>query len=421
MVAGASATEPMTLTKLTSICGIFSADSAGALQCEYKDGSKCTLQGVTVQRETREGNNLAPLIKIALKVKAEENPEKILWYHEGKNFCFDVSENIARNRITCEKVMPDINFNLFEIKEVDDLKNVSQESSSHRYALLITNSYKGDKSPLPGTEDDGRRMHAYLQKKGFQIIWMQDFDKQESDPLFPNCKNMKRQILKFAQGRTAGDVLWFHYSGHGTQISGEKSGDEADGKDEAMVPCKWDRSIDGLVSDDWLYDHFVCQIPPDVETNVVFDCCHSGSAMDLPYSFDLNENKFTKNNYPGQAVERAFTFGAAGKAPPSGQRIVRDGVKILYISGCADTETSKEVSWKKDGKIIKRGGTLTLALLETFSKNGDKITLGELAKHLFEAGKEQKQAPCISCTIQVPASTKFANVIDGKSGGLFSW
>lgn len=72
---------------------------------------------------------------------------------------------------------------------------------------------------------------------------------------------MRTQFLAFTQGKTDGACLWFHFSGHGTQITGELSGDEADNKDEALVPSNWDKTAKGLISDDWLYDNLVCKVP----------------------------------------------------------------------------------------------------------------------------------------------------------------
>merc|ERR1711963_182225 len=62
-------------------------------------------------------------------------------------------------------------------------------------------------------------------------------------------------------GAQAGDRLFFHYSGHGTQVA-DKDGDgpqEEDGMDEAICPA--DFRVKGLIVDDILHDILVEGIP----------------------------------------------------------------------------------------------------------------------------------------------------------------
>ena len=48
-------------------------------------------------------------------------------------------------------------------------------------------------------------------------------------------------------GVRPGDYLFFHYSGHGGQQA-DKDGDEADGKDETLVPLDYQTA--GQITDD---------------------------------------------------------------------------------------------------------------------------------------------------------------------------
>ena len=58
------------------------------------------------------------------------------------------------------------------------------------------------------------------------------------DPNFnaqrPTGTNIKKALTRLITTAQAGDILVFHFSGHGMQLP-DKSGDEADGKDEAIV------------------------------------------------------------------------------------------------------------------------------------------------------------------------------------------
>ena len=70
-----------------------------------------------------------------------------------------------------------------------------------------------------------------------------------------------------------GDVLVFHYSGHGTQVR-DTDGDEEDGTDEALVPV--DFQDGAFLIDDDLRDIFN-NLAPGVNLTCFIDCCHSGS------------------------------------------------------------------------------------------------------------------------------------------------
>jgi len=91
-------------------------------------------------------------------------------------------------------------------------------------------------------------------------------------------------IRSYPKKLRSGDVFFFHYAGHGTD--GRRNKKEADGKNEAMCPSDCDTN--GLISDDWLTDNFINKIPGGVEVVVMFDCCRSGSLLDLPYTFKNN-------------------------------------------------------------------------------------------------------------------------------------
>ncbi|MDM8516003.1 caspase family protein [Desulfobacterales bacterium HSG16] len=88
----------------------------------------------------------------------------------------------------------------------------------------------------------------------------------------------KNGILKrlhyMADTAQAGDYLFFHFSGHGSQVR-DRDGDELnDHMDELL--CPWDMDWDGTyILDDDLEDVFK-KIPDGVNFEVIMDCCHSG-------------------------------------------------------------------------------------------------------------------------------------------------
>jgi len=60
------------------------------------------------------------------------------------------------------------------------------------------------------------------------------------------------------------------------------NGDEASGKDQTMVPMDFDGK-NGHIIDDVIYSEVVGKLPEGCELFCLFDCCHSGTIMDLPY------------------------------------------------------------------------------------------------------------------------------------------
>jgi hypothetical protein len=78
------------------------------------------------------------------------------------------------------------------------------------------------------------------------------------------------------------DALFFHYSGHGGQQA-DTDGDEADGMDENIYPL--DHKTAGTIVDDDMHAIMVKTLPQGCRLTAIFDCCHSGSALDLPYIY----------------------------------------------------------------------------------------------------------------------------------------
>jgi uncharacterized caspase-like protein len=74
---------------------------------------------------------------------------------------------------------------------------------------------------------------------------------------------------------SAGDVLVFHYSGHGSQVP-DRHGDEVDGLDEII--CPYDLDWENPFTDDDLYD-VVKGLAPGANLTVILDCCHSGTGL----------------------------------------------------------------------------------------------------------------------------------------------
>ena len=151
-----------------------------------------------------------------------------------------------------------------------------------RFALLIGINYKGTDSELNGCINDVLKMKEILMTHfGFlesNIVILTDETKLK--PTGQNIINeITNLILKtFAQPDSQ---IWVHYSGHGASIQDQNS-DEADGMDEVIIPL--DFQTKGIISDDKLHSLFK-HLPSKTQCICFFDCCHSGTILDLKYKF----------------------------------------------------------------------------------------------------------------------------------------
>eukprot|EP00752_Nemacystus_decipiens_P011242 g9991.t1 len=154
-------------------------------------------------------------------------------------------------------------------------------------SLLIGINYVGQQGQLSGCHNDVDMMKKYITSHGYSMeeadckVLMDD-DVHGA----PTHKGIVEAFRWLTADASAGDSLFMHYSGHGGSVA-DKSGDEADNKDETMVPVDYQAS--GQITDDEILKELVLVLPEGVTLTVVMDCCHSGSILDLPYSLKADE------------------------------------------------------------------------------------------------------------------------------------
>lgn len=142
-----------------------------------------------------------------------------------------------------------------------------------RKALLVgVNDYKGI-SDLRGCINDVTNMRSILKTYlGFtnRDIRVLVDERASKDNIIHRLKHMVANAVP-------GDLLVFHFSGHGSQVR-DRDGDELkDHMDEII--CPWDMNWDnGFITDDTLNDIFR-SLKPGVMLEVILDCCHSGTGL----------------------------------------------------------------------------------------------------------------------------------------------
>jgi uncharacterized caspase-like protein len=148
-----------------------------------------------------------------------------------------------------------------------------------RKALLIGINYFGQKGELKGCINDVNNVKQFIQSQyKFNDIRVLTDDQQSNLPTRSNILDSFRWLVQDAR---EGDCLFLHYSGHGAHQD-DKHGDEADGQDETLVPVDYQKA--GMITDDDVHGALVAPLQRGVRLTAVFDCCHSGSIMDLPFT-----------------------------------------------------------------------------------------------------------------------------------------
>ncbi|KAH8112778.1 caspase domain-containing protein [Phellopilus nigrolimitatus] len=213
-------------------------------------------------------------------------------------------------------------------------------------ALLIGSNYSGQKHELKGCRDDVKNMYEYLKRNGFKHdnidILM---DMWEYEP--PTRENIISHMEMLIAGAKPGDSLFLHYSGHGGQTK-DKDEDELDGEDEGIYPVNYQISKPkGILVDDIMHDILVDKLPEGVHLTAIFDSCHSGSVLDLPYRLDL-DGKITKMD-PRKTRKDTEHLG-----------------RVILWSGCNDSQTSADTKIK--GESV---GAMSYAFIEASESHPD--------------------------------------------------
>lgn len=156
---------------------------------------------------------------------------------------------------------------------------VPENFSGTRRAVCIGINYVGQKGELRGCVSDVKNMVKYIKAvHGFEdhnITLLLDDGVHTS----PTHDNILAAYKKLASEAKPGDAVFTHYSGHGGKLR-DDDGDEKDGYDETLVPV--DFASSSQIRDDDVFTTLIGPMPKGVVMTSVFDCCHSGTVLDLP-------------------------------------------------------------------------------------------------------------------------------------------
>lgn len=194
-------------------------------------------------------------------------------------------------------------------------------------------NYPGTSAELAGCHNDTNNMRLAFLRREFEIMLLCTDAASTPSNMQPTLDNMKRILKLVAKSARKGDTIVLHYSGHGTYVR-DRSGEEKDGYDEALVPTDYHRV--GLLTDDWLYDNFIAKLPEGCTLFGIMDCCHSGTSLDLPYQL---QGGSASNGFAGAQAQRT-TNRPSVKA------------KVYMVSGCRDDQTAAD-AWESVVRQVK--------------------------------------------------------------------
>ncbi|CAE7100703.1 unnamed protein product [Rhizoctonia solani] len=202
---------------------------------------------------------------------------------------------------------PPVRFFLVTLRIPANQEYLEMSHGNRKKALCIGINYIGQDVQLQGCINDVHKIADFLTVQfGYrkENIWKLTDDATDPRDL-PTRENIIKAMRWLVEGAQPTDSFFFHFSGHGGQTK-DLDGDEADGFDEVIYPADF-REMGHIVDDD-LNEIMVQPLPPGCRLTAIFDCSHSGSALDLPYTYST-DGKLKEHSQLVQTGRGLLSFG----------------------------------------------------------------------------------------------------------------
>ncbi|XWS75417.1 hypothetical protein CRYUN_Cryun01aG0086100 [Craigia yunnanensis] len=268
-----------------------------------------------------------------------------------------------------------------------------------RLAVLVGCNYPSTQFMLHGCINDVVAMRdVLLQRFGFDsshVELLTDVPVPGS-LILPTGANIKAALNRMVDKAEAGDVLFFHFSGHGTTISSLEPG-QPFRQDEAIVPC------DLNVITDMDLRQLIRRLPKGSSFTILSDSCHSGGLIDkekeqighstlekiIPTVYHRPKSissktihQCLKSVWPepnpdiGSLMSGIFGKDVSLKFLPQLERDLfksLDENEGILLSGCEANETSADVVWSNSsgGKAY---GAFTSAVRQVLAENSGALS-----------------------------------------------
>jgi hypothetical protein len=192
------------------------------------------------------------------------------------------------------------------------------------------------------------------------------------DFIQPTRTNIVTQLNNMIKDSVNLEEIWFHYSGHGSQLKDRNSEMR-----DIIIPSNY--QDEGFIMDSELLD-IISKIK--CRSIFVFDCCHSGSVCDMPWTFEYTDG--SQNNY---SKSRTNTINI-------------ENPNIYVFSGCRDDQSSADSSNTLDQSV----GAFSNAFVECLRANHHNISITDLYKNIcvYLLQNGYSQTPILSSSNQNP-------------------
>ncbi|KAG0322198.1 Ca(2+)-dependent cysteine protease [Linnemannia gamsii] len=298
---------------------------------------------------------------------------------------------------------------VLEARHADGTHVSLSNCTGERRAVLIGINYTGHANALHGCVNDTAIMKGFLQDRGFEDDKIRILtDDQVGTCWMPTRENILENLKWLIRDAKKNDSYFLHYSGHGGQIQ-DFDGDETAGFDNCIFPL--DHTETGVITDDELHNMLVKALPPGVRLTAVFDCCHSGSALDLPYLYASTgyiRGSSALANLGHELVEGNFDAEAIKELQAKWQKLQAEekefarqvslkaaDADVIMFSGCKDDQTSADVKVTRGGKSSSNGA-MTYAFTKSIRENPEQ-SYQEMLNSIRDLLKEKyKQKPQLS-------------------------
>ncbi|KAI7880730.1 peptidase C14 [Lichtheimia hyalospora FSU 10163] len=299
--------------------------------------------------------------------------------------------------------------------------------SGRKRALLIGINYFNTPNQLDGCINDVHNIKNFLTTLwGFQeqdMVILTD-DQQESR-FIPTRANIIAAMKWLVSDAQEDDSFFFHYSGHGGYLP-DDDGDEDDGYDETIFPVDHENYDDttGQIRDDEMHDLLVKPLPEGCRLTAIYDSCHSGTVLDLPYTYStkgtLKEQNMFKHAGKGLLeVGLAYATGDREAALTSliglGQSLLKARntqeenretnsslADVIMFSGCKDDQTSADA--QEAGKAT---GAMSYAFTTTLRDNPNQ-TYNQLLNNVRDILRDRyAQRPQLSSSHPLDVNAQF--------------
>ncbi|KAI1822983.1 peptidase C14, caspase domain-containing protein [Xylaria intraflava] len=305
---------------------------------------------------------------------------------------------------------------------------------ARKKALIIGINYFGSDHELQGCINDSANIQEFLvNDRGFSpsrhdMVVMSDIPENEGTPFYPTGANILAAIQWLVNYNQPGDILWLSYSGHGSQV---RNDERPSGFDDTICPVDFEEN--GQITSDTLHRALVSPMNPECRLTILFDCCHSGSACELPYVFrpdaegNVNLVDTVKQGVglirsAGELLEGGFSMSKLDDAKmllggatdffnslhhlrnggqPEGDGLALEGFEehwetegkdVWMFSGCADNQTSADTSIAGAAT-----GAMSWGLVRTLRENPEQSYIEILQSTREELAQNYSQIPQLSC------------------------